>query len=192
MSIFSARQRFAVIDELETFLDGKVPGATESALWGNGTIPLRIEAHLGVAEPPLQYVTSVRALVLDEQTVLVFWDDGDRPQLLPGGRREGNESLLQTLHREVLEETGIEPLDPALLGFLRYHHLGPMPSNYTFPYPDFIQPVFLARPGAERPDARIHDPHVTRSALCPLEAVEKLPLRTVDRLFFAAAYGSRA
>lgn len=181
-----------MIDDLDAFLEGKIPDATETALWGKGTIPLRIEAQLTADMPSLRYVTSVRALVLGSDAVLIFWDDKGNPQLLPGGRRERDESLLETLHREVLEETGFEPLDPVPLGFLRYHHLGSKPAGYTFPYPDFIQPVFLARPGEGRPEARVHDPHVTRSAFCPLAEVERLPLRAVDRLFLSAARSRRA
>ena len=141
---------------------------------------------------PSPCLTSVRALVLgDDASVLVFWDSKGQPQLLPGGRREPGESLLETLHREVLEETGIEPLNPLPLGFLRCHHLGPRPNGYPFPYPDFIQPVFLAWPGKERPCARVHDPYVTRSLFCPLAEVWKLPLRAVDRVFLSAALGGR-
>lgn len=174
-------------DGLDRFLEGKVPDATETAVWGNGTIPLRLEAYVTTDEPPLDLITSVRAVMLGEDVVLVFWDHNGRPQILPGGRREAKESLLETLCREVLEETGIEPLHPVPLGVLRYHHLGPRPANYAFPYPDFLQPVFLARPGENRPEARVNDPYVLRSALCSLTEAEKLPLRTVDRLFLTAA-----
>lgn len=188
-SIVSAFGPGTVTGELAAFLRGRTAGATESAFWGNGAIPLRIDAYPGGDQPPLDLVTSVRALVLNTDSVLVFWDATNRPQLLPGGRREGDETLLETCRREVLEETGVEPLYPLLFGSLCYHHLGPRPPDYTFPYPDFIQPVFLARPGEERPESRVHDPHVARSAFRSLTEVEKLPLRPVDRCFLTAALG---
>lgn len=178
-------------DGLDRFLGANIPDATETALWGNGTIPLRVDAYLTSDEPPLDLVTSVRALILGADIVLVFWDHRSSPQLLPGGRREANESVLETLYREVLEEVGVEPLHPVPLGVLRYHHLGPRPADYAFPYPDFLQPVFLTRPGEDRPEARIHDPYVVRSALCSLTEAEMLPLRAVDRLFLAAALRMR-
>lgn len=172
---------------LDQFLNDRTPQAEEAAAWGGGTIPLRITAYLTTDEPPMEYVSSVRALLLGGDSALVYWDHHDRPQLLPGGRREEGESILQTLQREILEETGIEPLDPIPLGFMNHHHLGPRPDGYAYPYPDFIQPVFRATAGEERPEARLHDPYVTRCAFVPLAEARMLPLRAVDRLFLQAA-----
>jgi hypothetical protein len=57
--------------------------------------------------------------------------------------------------------------DPAMLGFLRYHHLGPKPSGYLYPYPDFLQMVYVARAGEDRPEGTVHDDYVTRSLFSP-------------------------
>lgn len=45
---------------------------------------------------------------------------------VPGGRAEFDETLTETLHREMLEEIGIEVRDPRFLGYgqdHQYHHM---------------------------------------------------------------------
>jgi hypothetical protein len=73
-----------------------------------------------------------------------------------------------------------------------YHHLGPPRDGYSYPYPDFLQAIYHVETGVERPDARVHDPYVVRTAFCPLTTVEALPLRSVDRVFLRAALSERA
>jgi ADP-ribose pyrophosphatase YjhB (NUDIX family) len=176
---------FAVDEALAQFLDRQTPVTEETERWGE--LPLRITAYLAGEEPPSQHVTSVRGLVVREESVLVLWDHKDKPQLLPGGRREAGETFRETLYREVLEETGIVVSAPILLGFLHYHHCGPQPAGYAYPYPDFLQVVYMARAGEERPEAMVHDEFVTRSAFVPLADVQALRLRTRDRPYLAAA-----
>jgi len=132
-------------------------------------------------------VTSVRGIVVRDETVLVLWNEQDEPYLLPGGRCEPSESLQETLNREVLEEAGVEIRDPAMLGFLRYHHLGPKPSGYLYPYPDFLQVVYVAQAGEDRPDGKVHDDYVSRSLFYPLTDIQTLLLCRSDRLYVAAA-----
>ena len=63
-------------------------------------------------DPHLRYI-SVCALVIspDKSKVLLgFWDSGDtfhpREPALPGGRLEGDETLMDRLYKEIREESG--------------------------------------------------------------------------------------
>src|SRR4028118_758530 len=97
----------------------------ESAIWGNGTLPLRITSYLSFEQPPLDYVTSVRAVVLQGNSALVVRDAANSFHVTPGGRREKDESVEATLRREVLEETGWAITKVLRLGFMHFHHLAP-------------------------------------------------------------------
>lgn len=169
------------------FLRHHDPAAIDVTAWGNGALRLRVAGYLSNDFPPDRYITSALAVVLRRGTVLVIRDAEEQVQLLPGGRREPGESLLETLRREILEETGIEIRDPEPLGFLHFRHLGPRPPGYTYPYPDFVQAVYLARAGAFRPDAIMHDDHVTASEFYPAHDLATLPLSACDRAYLSAA-----
>ena len=104
--------------------------------------------------PPLEYVTSVRGVVFRGNRVLVM-RNRDEVHILPGGRREDGETLVETLVREVLEEAGWTLKVKEVLGFLHLRHLGPKPvgSHQGFPYlyPDFVHVVFLSDAVEHRP-----------------------------------------
>ena len=104
---------------------------------------MRIRAYLSDLQPPLEFVSSVRSVVFSGDPVLVI-RNRDGIHVLPGGRREPGESIEATLRREVGEETGWTIDAPRLLGFLHFYHLSPKPRDYRYPYPDFLQPIFLS------------------------------------------------
>jgi 8-oxo-dGTP pyrophosphatase MutT (NUDIX family) len=95
----------------------------------------------------------------------------DGEQILPGGRREQGETLEQTLRREVIEETDWAINAPRLLGCLHFHHLSSKPPGYAYPYPDFVQPVFIANAVRYVSERRVHDEYVAESGFQPLAAV---------------------
>lgn len=144
---------------------------------------LRVGEHLAPDLPPDELVTSVRAVVLVGEQMLVVHDP-HAIHILPGGRREPGETLLATLRREVLEETGWELGEPVLLGF---RHLTPRPPAYRYPYPSFCHVVYAA-PGLRcRPAARKADDYVQGVSLVPFVEAAALPLPVGQRPFLAAA-----
>ncbi len=172
--------------ELASFLAHHSPASEGHALWGGGTIPLRITGYLSDEEPPVEYVTSVRCVLLRDDMVLLQ-RDRDSTHILPGGRREPGETLEETLGREVPEETGWTVLSPVLIGFLRYQHLGPKPEGWTYLYPDFLQAVYAARAGEYRPDAKLDDGYELESTFLPVAEVQSLQLTPGESLYLNAA-----
>ena len=68
-------------------------------------MPLRITSYFTDELPPLEHISSVRCIVFRDDMVLVV-REGEEAHVVPGGRREPGETLMQTLERELLEETG--------------------------------------------------------------------------------------
>lgn len=139
------------------FLSTLTPLAEETAVWPwqERQMPLRIRAYASQKLPPLDYVSSVRALLFRGDQIMVVRDIWDHYHILPGGRREDGESLIETLRREVLEETGWTLRNPTLLGFLHFHHLSPKPEGYPHRHPDFFQPVYKAQAHHFFPEAQV-------------------------------------
>jgi 8-oxo-dGTP pyrophosphatase MutT (NUDIX family) len=148
-------------------------------------LKLRVRTYLTTTLPPLDLISSVRALIRRDNHILVVRDPISI-HILPGGRREEGETLLQTLQREVLEETGWTIRDTRLLGFVHFHHLTSRPADYRYPYPDFLHVIYAAT--AERYDAlqRESDGYELDARLLPLDTVAALPLSHGERVLLAA------
>src|SRR3990170_9043786 len=114
-----------------------------STNWG-GTMPLQITLYLCNKLPPLEYVSSVRAIVFQERSVLVITQENGQMYIIPGGRVQQGEAPLETLKRELLEETGWTLHKTKLLGCMHLHHLAPKPEGYSYPYPDFLWLIYIA------------------------------------------------
>jgi ADP-ribose pyrophosphatase YjhB (NUDIX family) len=170
-------QLFAVLASLS-------PLARETDQWGELTF--QVAGYLTASAPPLEYVTSVRAVVTRGENALVITSP-DREHILPGGRRESGESLTETLRREALEETGWSLTSLRLLGFKHFHHLTPKPDGYAYPYPDFLQAVYTATADTYHPELRVDDEYVLDARFLPLAEVCALPLSPVQRMFLDAA-----
>jgi ADP-ribose pyrophosphatase YjhB (NUDIX family) len=177
-------------EELDVLLSGLTVAEEGEAAWPDG-LRLRVRGYLTDAAPPLACVSSVRAVVLRGEEVLVFRDRGGRPHLLPGGRREGDEPVEATVRREVREETGWEISRLRPLGFIHFRHLTPKPAGYRYPYPDFVQLVYAAEAERDTPGAPIEDDWVVGSCLVAVEEARTLGIAPGEMLFLDGALRQR-
>jgi 8-oxo-dGTP pyrophosphatase MutT (NUDIX family) len=187
----------AVHDEgLKTFL--RRHAACDEATTAWTALRFRVTSYLSDELPPAGLVTSARCVLLragearsSADEVLVVREQKGA-HLLPGGRREPHETLIETARREVLEETGWTVTGVHLLGFVHYHHLTPRPEGYKYPYPDFFQVIFAARAQAFLPERMfaaevLEKEHVVSTEFVPVDAVGAVPLPVAHLLFLKAA-----
>jgi len=174
------------------FLARQTPFHTETAVWGwqCGEIHLRLVSYLSDALPPLDLITSANALVLRDDAALVSRNRDDT-HIWPGGRREVGETLLQTLSREVFEETGWTIRDATLLGFVHCQHETPKPEGYPYPYPDFVRAVYTADADRFTPDTVDPDDYEQESGFWPLNDVRGMTLRMGQHIYLEQALGLR-
>jgi 8-oxo-dGTP pyrophosphatase MutT (NUDIX family) len=115
--------------------------------------------------------------------LLVVRDHRGEQYILPGGRSEPGELTVDTLHRELLEEIGIAVGRPIVVGFLHFHHLGPRPQGYQYPYPDFVQLVYRAKLDRRVENAKLADQFVTGFEFRPAGQVVASELPEYERPF---------
>ena len=176
-------------DLVRVLLDLQPAAEGELAFW-DGRLPVRMTTYICDATPPEELVTSIRTIVLS--------DLGPRPSILvmrnpsgihlwPGGRRMLGETHDQTLHREIREECGLAVDVVYRLGFVVCHHLGPRPEGYRYPYPDFVNDVYLSViTGVLNAERDVDDYEIEAK----LMAVEELPMAEISpnqRVLLAAA-----
>jgi 8-oxo-dGTP pyrophosphatase MutT (NUDIX family) len=172
-------------DDLADYLEHHPSSCEERVDWPND-LSFNVRLLLSREMPPLEFVTSVRALVLQGERVMVIRDERVT-HISPGGRRQPGETLEETLIREILEETGWKVTSPTILGAIHYRHLQPKPSDYPYPYPDFFQAIYQTEAIDFDPNAdRFGDIALETNFMHPDEAVtlglsarEKFLLRMV-------------
>ena len=172
--------------DLSDFLAGATRLYADSVTWGGG-LSFQVAYYPSDRLPPVEYVSSVRAIVFRESSVLVVTQKRGPLYIIPGGRVEKGEVPLETLKREILEETGWTLLKTELLGCMHFHHLGPKPEGYPYPYPDFLWPVYIAEAKDFIAEAIVPDDHVFESYFQTIEEVRNLPLRQGELLLLDAA-----
>lgn len=178
-------------DAAASFLARHTPLATGDEDWGSpdAPTPLCLTWYRTADEPPPALVTSVRAIVLRGDAILVVREPNGTPYIVPGGRCGPGETSEATLRREILEEVGwtLDAIRP--LGVIHLRNLGPSPPGNSYLYPDAFQLVRLARAIAHHPEALIYDEYVASSAFLPLAEARLLPLRAGERALLDAALG---
>ena len=174
--------------QLADYLGALAPALTLEEHWG--ALRFALTAYLTDSLPPLDYVTSVRAIVRREGSVLVVRDPVNT-HILPGGRREPGESLIETLRREALEESGWSLVEIRQIGIMHFHHLTENPDAYPYPYPDFAQIVCTARADEYLAHLRDANGYELDAQFTPLPDVAAMPLPAIQRVFLDAALSPR-
>jgi len=147
---------------------------------------LRIIGYLSTESPPVDLVSSVRAIVLKGDHVLVI-RNLEGAHILPGGRVEKGETFEDALRRELLEEAGVEIDFKDQIGLVRLRHITPRPKDYSYLYPDFLQPVYAAAFAGFSPEAKVADGYEVSSQFLPVAEVRKLPSDDFEEPFLDAA-----
>ena len=166
-------------EDIQTFLAGKRPFHETEALWANGTMPLRVRYFLCDEQPSKKFVTSVRCVVLQNDSVLVL-SNRKGNHILPGGRREEGETFEQTLRREVAEETGWTVESISRLGFIHLEHLEPKPSGYQFLHPHFFQIIYTACASKHVPDLMCDDDYEEEATFVPIDELGGLDISEAE------------
>lgn len=166
------------------------PAAEEEMSYWDGRLPLRMTTYICDISPPEELVTSIRTIVMS--------DPGPRPSILvmrnpsgihlwPGGRRKPGETHEQTLHREIGEECGLAIEVVFRLGFAVCHHLGPRPEGYRYPYPDFVDEVYLSVITGVLQAGRPVDDYEIEATLLPVDELPIAEISPNQRVLLAAA-----
>lgn len=157
----------------------------EGVSWG--MLRLHISYYLGVKPSPPEYISSVRAIVFRQHSILVITDARGEKYIIPGGRKQKGEDPAATLRRELLEESGWEIGNVVQLGFMHFHHLSAKPDNYEYPYPDFVWPVYVADALRSVPSARVPEETAMQADFVPIANVLRLPHNPGQRALLNAA-----
>lgn len=168
-------------DELSAFLARHAPQETEDVVWGD-RMRLRLTAYLSQDMPPLNYLTSARAVVVRDGSVLVQRDRDSR-HILPGGRLEENELPEAALRREIGEETGWSLDQVAIIGFMHFLHLDPKPPGYRYPYPGFLQVVYAAEALTYSAEIMVEDGYEIDSGFVPVSVVLRMDLTPKEMVY---------
>jgi 8-oxo-dGTP pyrophosphatase MutT (NUDIX family) len=122
---------------------------------------LRVRLSLAGELPPASVSSSVLAIVFNRDRQVLFLHPSDPSgsiaHLVAGGRPEDGETPEETAIREVAEETGWRVRPIKMIGFRHFFHTEPRSPRTDRPYPDFIQPIYVAVAETFDPRAIIAD-----------------------------------
>ena len=130
--------------DLASYLESLESIITEQVIWRGGQIHLDLNCYLTDRMPPDHLVSSARCIIIAGDQVLVLSNpDGDH--IIPGGRREPDESPALAVVREVKEETGLDIEVDSHFAVMHFHHTTPKLPLYEYPYPDFLHIVYYVQ-----------------------------------------------
>jgi ADP-ribose pyrophosphatase YjhB (NUDIX family) len=171
------------MSELQAFLNCYEPQAEEITVWGGGRFPLRVISYFCTELPPLEFVMSVRGIVINKGQVLLV-RNADETHIVPGGRRKEGEQLTETLQREILEETGWLTGEYQMLGLWHFRHLAEKPPNAARWRPEFLQIIYLAKALKHLPEAKRPDDYELEHRFVAVEEALKLEFVQPSQLKF--------
>lgn len=181
------------LESVRRLLDNHVPVAAVDLEWPSGTV--RVSAHMGIAELPVEIPGRVRCLVTEGDRVLVIWNADGTVGCFPGGGIEDGEALAQAALREVWEETGwrIHVDSLQVLGWLHVESIGERDPESSFPHPDCFMTVVHARPSHREEDAEAWtdvEGYVVRSEFISLDDLpETIREDPIAAAFLGAVFG---
>ncbi len=156
-------------------------------LWPKTGGDFDFAAYLLTEPPPLALVVSARAILTRDGRVLAFESGTGTNHIIPGGRRRPEESLEQTLAREIREETGcaIAP-EVRQLGIIHLYNRLPRREGSPYPFPDALWVVYAAAalPGGAliSEDEWVRDPRFVE-----VGALADLKVSAIELAFVEAA-----
>lgn len=153
--------------DLGSLVEGLDPAATERLVWRGGQVELDLSVYLTTRTPPPDLTSSGRCIVLAGDNVLLMTNpSGDH--ILPGGRVHPGEDTRAATIRELAEETGISIASPEQVAVLVYRHVTPKPEIYHYPYPVFINAVYVQRLSGPI-DVTVNDTYELAGEFVPIE-----------------------
>jgi 8-oxo-dGTP pyrophosphatase MutT (NUDIX family) len=108
---------------------------------------IRWEFYASPDAPPENLTTAVCCVAIHDQKIILV--KNNRGWELPGGKIMDNETSVQAVAREIMEETGYDIINPTVFGYKKIIAPAPVPNPekpgtyYHFPYSYVI--FFIAR-----------------------------------------------
>lgn len=169
--------------DLDALLVSAIPFDAWREEWAG--VPLELRPYFADKFPPRDLIGSVRAITLCRRGVVIIDDPSGCPQLLAGGRPKGNETIKETLVREVAEETGWLVSLVGLIGYIHCRHLDEQRPDWGRPAPDWLDLMAVAH--ANSLDASRIGANEPSSRMVPWSEVPQLDLGTLQEAWLKRA-----